>query len=188
MFGVRPRWLLALLLSISVVGCGEIQNGPAATVHPTSSLEASPFTPSPTLGINRDTLEQVFESIGFPPFMGHGAAELVSSSLPNSMGALVIVEIYGPAADVEAVEMWMTLSTDMAVASVAALTLLDATSPDWAERDSWFDGAIAGLEQGGEVVETHGNRLYTLRSLPTTGSLFFGVEGVYTSGTGQSTR
>ena len=92
------------------------------------------------------------------------------------------MEIYGPAQDVEAVEMWMPLSTDMSVGSAALLTLLDIVSPDWAERDSWLDRAIGDLEQQDEVVERHWDRLYTLRSVAFPKSLFFSVEGVQEEG------
>ena len=174
------RGLLMLVLIIFLVGCGGVESQPGTT-RPTPPLEVSP-TSLPTLGIGRQTLEHTFEGIGFPSFMGHGAAELVSSSLPNRMGALFIVEIYGPAQDVEAVEMWMPLSTDMSVGSAALLTLLDIVSPDWAERDSWLDRAIGDLEQQDEVVERHGDRLYTLRSVAFPKSLFFSVEGVQEEG------
>ena len=92
------------------------------------------------------------------------------------------MEIYEPAQDVEAVEMWMPLSIDMSVGSAALLALLDIVSPDWAERDSWLDRAIGDLEQQDEVVERHGDRLYTLRSVAFPKSLFFSVEGVQEEG------
>ena len=178
---LRPVYGVLMLLLGILLGCGDVES--QGTAGPTSSpLEASPI---PTLGVSRQTLEHAFEGIGFPSFMGHGAAELVSSSLPVSVaGSLpnifvpITAEIYGPPQDVEAVEVQMSLSTNMSVGSVVLLTLMDTVSPDWAERDAWLGRAIKDLAQQDTVVTREGGRLYTLRSIAFPESLFFSVEGV----------
>ena len=178
---------LLALLGVWLAGCGDVQKQATAQPRPTTMVSPTTYPP---LGITRYALEQAFREAGFPPFTGHGDAELVSSVQPDGMGGLIIVRIYGPAADIDAVELSMTLSDDMAVASVAALTLLDATSPDWAGRDAWLDGALVTLEQRLEavgdddkvyaVVGRHGDRVYSLR-FPVAGSLFLSVQGTVDS-------
>ena len=141
-----------------------------ATPNPTSNLpaEVTTATPSPPIGISREKIQSAFEDAGYG-FDSHGP-QWVSGTFFDGTGSGIMLDIFGPAHDVEAVELTFSLNSifddgvhETAIALSGELLLLTVAT-DWIEGPSWFTENVAlfGTRGDEDIQMVRGGRLFTL--------------------------
>ena len=167
-----------ILLSIIIltVGCTAKTDNYQTTIPSTPAPQSTPTliatlpsTSSPTLGISREYVQRFFEDAGFT-FDTFGDIDMVGGVLFDGTGSGIIVDIFGPAHDVEAVELSFSLGSifddgvhEAAIALSSTLLLLTII-PEWEEGPAWAITRIVQFgTQGDEtIITTQGDRIVTL--------------------------
>ena len=154
-----------LLTCLILVGCGAGDTPtPTATIAPT---EIAPVSAS--LGISRMRIQSEFKSASFE-FTTHGDSEWISGMFFDGSGTGIILDIFGPAHDVEAVELTffkpvpMNIDIHEVAISQSYQLLLETVIPDWAEGPQWVAEHVARFgTQGDQTVQvTYGDKIITL--------------------------
>ena len=146
-----------------------------------TSVAQSPVASPAKTSVSRVSHEGLYKALdeldaGFLPLNTH-TDEWVSTMLPNGD---VTIDIFGPADQVEAVELWFRIDMEpLRPASGAMEVLFKTMSPEaWADGVNWFIGNVGSLDSTGEdnIQTTLGQWYLTLQFLPKLRQVFFSID------------
>ena len=163
---VGAMTLIAIVLYACTSETAQSTPTPTPVVEATSTLTP---TPVPTLGMSRSYVQNAFEEAGFPEFYGFGefAPDVVGTIFFPGTGTGIMVDIYGPASDIETVDMTFWLSGpidqglhDSAIALACELLMLTVV-PEWDGGFAWLSTQVANF--GGQdkdiSISRHGKKV-----------------------------
>ena len=166
-FAIGLTVLLVVIILIGVLApTPEENNSPSAdpttTPRATSTRppEGATTTPSPPLGISRESIQTQFEDASYQ-FTTHGSNDWVSGTFFDGTGSGITLDLFGPAHAIEAVELTFSLTSilndgvhETAIALSGELLLL-TIAPGWTDGPGWFTETVATFgTNGNEDIRT----------------------------------